>query len=197
MRGRWDSSAWGSQLIEPTSSGAEVQAVLKDAPNSQKCPPSPYSRINCSEIMKKWTRLTSTLSGMFCGSLNLIDERNTVIPKMTRFVRSTSNVLLHSGHPPIKFLGQLPREAVCTENLTPWSKLLPCGNAAGLAQLVNPLRVFDSTFHHFDVQVQYLCKDESCNEKRIDLKQNLVVVFDIERYHQSLGKSNVSIIEHV
>ncbi len=29
----------------------------------------------------------------------------------------------------------LPREAVCGENLTPWLKLLPCRDQAGLAAL--------------------------------------------------------------
>eukprot|EP00967_Tisochrysis_lutea_P101446 scaffold152237_cov14-Tisochrysis_lutea.AAC.1 len=30
----------------------------------------------------------------------------------------------------------LPRESICTENLTPWLKLLPCRDAAGLATLL-------------------------------------------------------------
>ncbi len=32
--------------------------------------------------------------------------------------------------------GQLPHEPVCTENVTPWLKLLPCRDAAGMAQLL-------------------------------------------------------------
>ncbi len=40
----------------------------------------------------------------------------------------------------------LPREAVCTENLTPWLKLLPCRDAAGLASLLaNRQRLFASS----------------------------------------------------
>jgi hypothetical protein len=31
----------------------------------------------------------------------------------------------------------LPQEASCTENLTPWLKLLPCRDAAGLGRLLS------------------------------------------------------------
>lgn len=37
-------------------------------------------------------------------------------------------------------VGSLPREAVCTENLTPLMRLLPCRQRAGLATLLNPLK---------------------------------------------------------
>merc|ERR1740130_944983 len=36
-------------------------------------------------------------------------------------------------------LASLPYEPVCTENLTPWLKLLPCGRHRGLAALVSAL----------------------------------------------------------
>ncbi len=37
--------------------------------------------------------------------------------------------------------GSLPREAVCTENLTPWLRLLPCRDVAGLGALLHGPRV--------------------------------------------------------
>ena len=40
-------------------------------------------------------------------------------------------------------VGILPREVVCTENLTPLVKLLPCRQRAGLATLLNPSRYDD------------------------------------------------------
>eukprot|EP00438_Fugacium_kawagutii_P031828 Skav208571 [mRNA] locus=scaffold177:185830:189646:+ [translate_table: standard] len=36
-------------------------------------------------------------------------------------------------------LATLPYEPVCTENLTPWLKLLPCGRHRGLAALLSSL----------------------------------------------------------
>ncbi len=40
------------------------------------------------------------------------------------------------GGGPAWHVGSLPREAVCTENLTPWLKLLPCTGKAGLAAVL-------------------------------------------------------------
>jgi Gpi16 subunit, GPI transamidase component len=42
--------------------------------------------------------------------------------------------------------GTLPREAVCTENLTPWLRLLPCRGAAGLSALLHGPTVFSSPY---------------------------------------------------
>ena len=41
-----------------------------------------------------------------------------------------------SSPPSSSLLAWLPKEPVCTENLTPWLKLLPCRDEAGLAQLL-------------------------------------------------------------
>jgi len=68
------------------------------------------------------------LSGSFCASLNFMDGKTTVIPKFgfhPRGVITTSNDRLFSTN--IRY-ASLPREIVCTENLTPWKKLLPCGS---------------------------------------------------------------------
>lgn len=43
--------------------------------------------------------------------------------------------------------GALPREAVCTENLTPWLKLLPCRGAAGLASLMDRPSLYSARYH--------------------------------------------------
>ncbi len=43
------------------------------------------------------------------------------------------------------YAGSLPQESVCTENLTPWLHMLPCGGRAGLAALLgNRSTVFSS-----------------------------------------------------
>jgi len=43
-------------------------------------------------------------------------------------------------------MGVLPREQVCTSNLTPWRKLLPCKGHAGLATLLDGPALFASPF---------------------------------------------------
>ncbi|KAH9948307.1 Gpi16 subunit GPI transamidase component [Amylocystis lapponica] len=49
----------------------------------------------------------------------------------------------------------LPSEHVCTENLTPFLKLLPCKSLSGIASLLNPHRVFDADWHGLGVHVRY------------------------------------------
>ena len=75
-------------------------------------------------VEENWSGLTQALSGQFCASLNFIDSKTTTSPKLS-FRRegissdlgTNSSLLRHAA---------LPRELVCTENLTPWKKLLPC-----------------------------------------------------------------------
>lgn len=43
--------------------------------------------------------------------------------------------------------GALPREAVCTENLTPWLKLLPCRDKAGIASLLDRPSIYRGHYH--------------------------------------------------
>jgi len=47
----------------------------------------------------------------------------------------------------------LPSEHVCTENLTPFLKLLPCKALSGLASLLNPHQLFDANWHGMGVHV--------------------------------------------
>lgn len=43
--------------------------------------------------------------------------------------------------------GALPREAVCTENLTPWLKMRPCGDSDGLAALLHRPQIYAAEYH--------------------------------------------------
>jgi hypothetical protein len=69
---------------------------------------------------KNWKSLVSSLSGLFCGSLNFIDETVTTNPQHAFVAHNNVNKTLSFRY------GALPRETVCTENLTPWIKILPC-----------------------------------------------------------------------
>lgn len=53
--------------------------------------------------------------------------------------------------------GQLPGEAVCSENVTPWSKLLPCKNLAGLASLLRPTSLFRSNYIALKMTFRRVC----------------------------------------
>ena len=49
----------------------------------------------------------------------------------------------------------LPAERVCTENLTPFLKLLPCPARAGIAALLEPHKIFDANWHGLGVHVRW------------------------------------------
>ena len=62
------------------------------------------------------------------------------------------------------FFGSLPREAVCTENLTPWLKLLPCQGRQGLTQLMDRPTLYGASYHamHVHLLVPAQQTDSSC-----------------------------------
>lgn len=67
----------------------------------------------------EWQHLVQTLSGLTCASLNLLDMSQ---------VFNKYNENEGEGGEGKRKIAILPKEAVCTENLTPWTKLLPCGS---------------------------------------------------------------------
>ncbi|XP_006881639.1 PREDICTED: GPI transamidase component PIG-T isoform X4 [Elephantulus edwardii] len=72
----------------------------------------------------------------------------------------------------------LPREVVCTENLTPWKKLLPCSSKAGLSVLLKADRLFHTSYHSQAVHIRPICRDARCTSVSWELRQTLTVVFD-------------------
>ncbi|KAJ2819638.1 Subunit of the glycosylphosphatidylinositol transamidase complex-like protein, partial [Coemansia sp. 'formosensis'] len=100
-QGGWRESKWGSPPVNSQGIGAEVRARIKGG--------------DVARSESQWKGLTNALSGVFCASLNFIDTTNTATPRLTfaDIGATTSGMLRH---------GYLPRENVCTENLTPWIK---------------------------------------------------------------------------
>ena len=81
--------------------------------------------ISSHSIDKAWTDLANAVSGLFCSSLNFLDSKNTITPRWSFRPQG----LAPQGYAIRSYFmryGTLPREIVCTENLTPWRKLLPC-----------------------------------------------------------------------
>lgn len=101
---------------------------------------------------QRWKGLTSALAGLFCTSLDALDERQTVQPHYA-YSSSTSSSSAAAFNTSQVVHALLPTENVCTENLTPFLKLLPCKHSAGLASLLNPLSLFGANFHGLAVHV--------------------------------------------
>lgn len=125
-QGRWNYEQWGG--YDPISSsnakppGVELWAVF-DVPQQ--------------EVDASWKNLTHTLSGLFCASINFL-ESSTAYSAPEWVSQPSSGNLRY---------GALPREAVCTENLTPWLKLLPCRDKAGLAALMDRPSIYRGYYH--------------------------------------------------
>ncbi|KAI9276300.1 GPI transamidase component PIG-T [Sporodiniella umbellata] len=102
-QGRWNYEEWGYPLTLSSGTGVELWAWIKDF----------------RDVDASWKTLTNTLSGLFCASLNFIDDTITTEPRLS--FQSEQ----HKSSEQLRY-GSLPHENVCTENLTPWIKLLPC-----------------------------------------------------------------------
>jgi len=129
------------------------------------------------DVDKSWLGFTNALSGLFCASLNLINKAVTVTPKLS--FRPSGAV--EGGKIDSSYLryGALARENLCTENLTPWMKLLPCGSKAGPSYLLNPSRLHHSRYLSIGIHFKPVCVDTGCDVTAIQLQQHVSVVYDI------------------
>ncbi|KAF9356591.1 hypothetical protein BGX26_005050 [Mortierella sp. AD094] len=172
-QGRWQYDDWGYPLAPSAGTGVELWAWLND---------------DKQQTNANWKGLTNTLSGLFCASLNFIDDTISIEPKMSfrneglYNVHSVYDAATTNSTPPRKLrYGSLPHENVCTENLTPWIKLLPCKSKAGIASLLKSHKLFDSRFYSMAVHVRPVCEDELCRVKSLEFTQTITAVFDVAR----------------
>ncbi|KAJ2374156.1 Subunit of the glycosylphosphatidylinositol transamidase complex-like protein, partial [Coemansia sp. RSA 2603] len=156
-QGNWRESRWGHPPVASQGVGADIRARIGGTDE---------------HASKQWKGLTNALSGVFCASLNFIDESNTVFPQMA-FAEDT-----HDRAPTLRH-GYLPRENVCTENLTPWIKQLPCQSRSGLAALLNPYRLYNMHFHTMGMSLKPESHtDDRSGQGMLRYTQYLSVVLD-------------------
>ncbi|KAG6722029.1 hypothetical protein I3842_03G141300 [Carya illinoinensis] len=153
-QGRWNYDRWGG--FDPISSsnakppGVELWAAFD----------VPLYLVDAS-----WKNLTHTLSGLFCASINFLESSTTY---------SAPEWSFHPSSGSLRY-GTLPREAVCTENLTPWLKLLPCRDKAGLSVLMDRPSIYRGFYHSQQLRLTSP-EFEGRLESGIILKQTLTVV---------------------
>lgn len=129
--------------------------------------------------------MTQSLSGLFCASLNFIDSTRTSKPVVSfepMGDHSSTGEQLHLLH------GTLPGEVVCTENLTPFVKLLPCKGKAGISSLFDGHKLFDASWQSMSIDVRPVCQTESEGECQIEIEQTIDMVLDIDRSKRARGK---------
>jgi hypothetical protein len=78
----------------------------------------------CHRSEQRWQGLRNSLAGLFCASLGSLDDQRTASPDL---IFPPQNSLIDEAFLSSHFLSHafLPSEGVCTENLTPFLKLLP------------------------------------------------------------------------
>lgn len=157
-QGWWDAESWGVPPANGTFAGGvgvEMWAWVAGD--------------DLAEAQANWHRLAHSLSGLFCASLNFLDK--------TAVTQLDSDILPRSGDASVGenlFLlrGALPGEPVCTENLTPFIKLLPCKARAGVASLLDGHHLFDSQWQTMSVDVDHI-------GDRLRLTQSITNVIDV------------------
>ncbi|KAJ3021574.1 hypothetical protein HKX48_008241 [Thoreauomyces humboldtii] len=176
-QGNWNYARWG---YSPLSAAAGVQL---------------WSWFDASR--GQWKGLVHALAGLFCASLNQMDESTTAQPILSFLPESdylSAREQNNTAGLEIRY-GSLPHETVCTENLTPWAKLLPCQTKAGIASLFNAYRLFDGHYHSMGIHVQPECAGPDCNSKGMLFVQTLSVVLDPLRLDNSKDWSLMSLFE--
>ncbi|KAI0093428.1 GPI transamidase component PIG-T [Irpex rosettiformis] len=157
--GKWSYDRWGYPEEDGVGTGAELWAWMAEGPGAS--------------VDERWRGLRSNLAGLFCASLGSMDEQRTTSPSLTFLPEgdlpgpSTPYQLRH---------GTLPSENVCTENLTPFLKLLPCKSLSGIASLLNPHRLFDADWHGMGIHVRYV------ENAGVEVRLTFQGVFDPVRY---------------
>ncbi|KAK9992834.1 hypothetical protein SO802_022537 [Lithocarpus litseifolius] len=163
-QGRWNYDRWGG--FDPISSsnvkppGVELWAVF-DVPKDQ--------------VDASWKNLTHTLSVLFCASINFLESSTTYSAREWGFHPSSGSLRY----------GTLPREAVCTENLTPWLKLLPCRDKAGLSALLDRPSIYRGFYHSQRLRLTSSEFHSSSVESGIVLEQALTVVLQPNSHKMS------------
>lgn len=164
--GRWDEENWGNRPRYGTregGTGVELWAWLEAG--SQR------------EAEERWSILVNSLSGLFCASLNFIEQTKTVQPLLTFEPEGHVDITspgIHLMH------GMLPHEVVCTENLTPFLKLLPCKGKAGVASLLDGHKVFDANWQTMAIDARSKCSVSS-EECEWEIEQTVDMVLDLDR----------------
>ncbi|KAI8609329.1 GPI transamidase component PIG-T [Chytriomyces sp. MP71] len=117
-----------------------------------------------TDVDKRWTGLTNALAGTFCASLNFITPQVSAEPLISFNVSSVDPSLSSLRY------STLPREITCTENLTPWTKLLPCTTKAGIASLFNAYAIYDADYHSMSANVHIHRREAGLRQFLTDTK---------------------------
>ncbi|VDL29293.1 unnamed protein product [Hymenolepis diminuta] len=178
VQGFWDRQKWGPPFMSISSGGSEIWAWFSpQAPN----------------IDQSWAYFLEALSGQFCASLSQLGlPKNHISPSLSYRPSGLTNNLNSRNVSKVFRYAQLPHEELCTENLTPFSKLLPCKKFSGLASLLKPQSLFKATYNALSIDVRKVCSDPDCRHASLELKQALTYVFNRRHLFASINGKKLS-----
>jgi len=174
-RGSWNDYQWGLNSL-PAPAGVEFYAYFD-------------ANYNTNE---NWAGLANALSGVFCASVNYIDRSKSAIPNYS--FKPSGYYNYNEEKIELRY-GSLPHEGVCTENLTPWIKLLPCQSKMGIAGLLNNYKLFDTNYYSMMAHLIPVCIDSECKRKQLQLTQIISTVFDTKRIGKTKSWSLESLFQ--
>jgi phosphatidylinositol glycan class T len=179
--GRWDDDTWGARPWDGAregGTGVELWAWV-DAASDHEYETQSYCRYSTANLPRAdshWLTLTNALSGLFCASLNFIDATRTIRP-----INTFEPEGVHKSQDNLQLLyGTLPHEVVCTENLTPFLKLLPCKGKAGISSLLDGHKLFDATWQTMALDIRPICPSDG-GECALEMHQVVAMVLDLDR----------------
>ncbi|KAL0127943.1 hypothetical protein PUN28_003301 [Cardiocondyla obscurior] len=157
--GLWNYQKWGYPFHD-AGPGAEITA---------------WFNTDIANINEEWKGLTNALAGLLCASLNFVDASNSMSPEFTFRPTGVMNGPVNSSH--LRY-SSLPREIVCTENLTPFKKLLPCNSKRGLATLLNSAHIHNTNYHSIGIHFRSICRNAACTKTSLELQQTVSLIYD-------------------
>jgi len=162
-QGLWRASASGYP-VESAPPGAAVSArFLPEVP--------------AENVDTVWEGLTNALAGLLCASLNKLDKTTGVSPKHSFQPTGAQGANLSTSVSHLRY-GLLPKENLCTENLTPWKKLLPCKGRRGLSTLLNSGSIQKhSSYQALLLKVRPVCSSPSCLSLATEVSQSISLLF--------------------
>ncbi|RKP29775.1 Gpi16 subunit, GPI transamidase component [Metschnikowia bicuspidata] len=174
-QGWWDTESWGKLPHDGKHSGGtgmELAAVIEAS--------------SLDEARASWVRLALSLSGFFCALLNFVDDSLTTFPRHD-ISDIGDDYVTSANHSLFLMRAALPEEPVCTENLTPFLKLLPTRGKAGIASLLDGHKFYDSLWHSMSIEMATECVENQC---RLHLYQNIDHIIDISRLLRRVRMDN-------
>lgn len=164
-QGWWDQENWGKLPADGESTGGtgvELWAAIEAS--------------SLDEARENWVKLAESLLGFFCALLNFVNDAITTFPRQD--IGHAGAYVANENNKIYLLRAALPDEPICTENLTPFLKMLPTRGKAGISSLLDGHKLYDSLWHSMSIDLTTDCDGKLCH---LHLSQNIHHIVDIMR----------------